>query len=143
MRRTDLSRAVAAVAVAAAVFTAAPAWSYFSDATASASMSVGTTSLAPPTGVTATASCVGTLLKTPRVTVRWTASASPYATGYAITRLTAGSYVQIATVAAGATSYVDATVTTGTSYSYQVRTTYRSWYAASATASSTTAVLCL
>ena len=143
-RRRDLARVTAVLLVGVAVFTAVPAWAGFTDTTASPSMSIGTGTLAAPTGPTATASCVGTIIKTPRVTLSWTASPSLYATGYAIMRLTAGTYVQIGTVSGRTTTtYADNTVVLATTYTYKVRTTYQNWFADSTAASATTAVLCL
>ena len=145
MRRRDLARATAVLLVGAVVFTAVPAAAGWNDSTSSASMSVSSGSLAPPTSPSAVASCVGTIVKLPRVTVSWTATASTYATGYAILRLTAGSYVQIGTVSGRTTtSYVDSTVSLATSYTYKVRATYGNWYAqTTGSASATTATLCL
>lgn len=143
-RRRDLARATAGLLAGVAVFTAVPAWAGFTDATAAAAMAVSSATLAAPTGVSATASCVGTIVKTPRITLNWTASSSSYATGYAIMRLSGAAYVQIGTVTGRTTtSYADDTVALATTYTYKVRTTYNSWYADSASASATTAILCL
>lgn len=145
-RRTEVSfRATAIAVIAAAVFTAVPSWAAFTRSATTSGTSVSTATLAPPTAPAAAASCVGTLVKTPRVTVSWTATPSGYATGYAIMRLTAGTYVQIGTVSGRTTtSYVDSTVALATTYSYKVRATYQSWYAeTAAAASATTAVLCV
>ncbi len=144
-RRRDIGRTTAVLLVGVAVFTAVPAWAGYTDQTATASMSVTSGVLAPPTAPAAVASCVGTIVKLPRVTVSWTATASTYATGYAIMRLTAGAYVQIGTVSGRTTtSYADNTVALGTTYTYKVRATFQNWYAeTTGTASATTALVCL
>lgn len=143
--RRDLARTTAALLAGVAVFSAVPAFAGFSDATTTASMGVTSGVLAAPTAPTAVASCVGTVVKSPRVTVSWTATSSTYATGYAILRLTAGSYVQIGTVSGRTTtSYADNTVLLATTYTYKVRATYQNWFAqTTGSASATTAVVCL
>ena len=135
----------AVLLVGVAVFTAVPAWAGFTHTTSTASLSVSSGTLAPPTAPAAVASCVGTIVKLPRVTVSWTATPSTYATGYAILRLTAGTYVQIGTVSGrSTTSYADNTVALATTYTYKVRATYQNWYAeTTGSASATTSLICL
>lgn len=121
-----------------------PALGSFTDS-ATAASTLTTTSLAAPTGLTATASCSASIPKLPRVTLSWTATASPFATGYDIYRgLTAGTQTLLTSVSPRTvTSYVDTAVLVATTYSYSVRTRYASWSKASSNVSATTATLCL
>ncbi len=73
------------------------------------------TAPAAPSALTATAN------STTQVTVKWTDN-SINETGFYIERSTAGgAFTQIASVAAGATSYINTGLTAGTAYSYRVR----------------------
>lgn len=123
---------------------AGPALGSFADGSTAAS-TLRTTSLSAPTGLSASGGCSGGLPKLPRVTLSWTATTTPFATGYDVYRgIGAGSQTLLTTLSPRTvTSYVDSAVLVATSYSYSVRTRYLSWSKASSTASATTPVLCL
>jgi hypothetical protein len=88
-----------------------------------AANSISTNTLAPPTGLAASVS--GT-----SVTLTWTATPSSFASGYNVLRSTTsgGPYTQMAPVTPRTTlTYVDSTVTAGTTYYYVLRAYYQSW----------------
>lgn len=109
--------------------------------TASAAVQVATASLQPAQSVTATVNCPNRAKG--NVTVAWTPSPSAFTGGYVVSRATgSGAPVQLATLPATATSYVDTTVTGSTTYTYTVTATYDSWTAAASAAPVTTAKRC-
>ncbi|MDP9183476.1 MAG: hypothetical protein M3P04_11950 [Actinomycetota bacterium] len=138
MRRVVLGGVVGAV-----VF-ATPALSAFLNS-ATAASTLSTTQLAEPTGLGATAGCTTAIPKLPQVTLSWTATTTTFATGYDVYRAVgAGPSTYLATVTPRTTiTYVDTTVAVLTTYTYTVKTRYASWSKASATASATTAAVCL
>ena len=110
---------------AALVLAVAPtnALGLFTGSRAVAANSISTNTLAPPTGLAASVS--GT-----SVTLTWTATPSSFASGYNVLRSTTsgGPYTQIAQVTPRTTlTYVDSTVTAGTTYYYVLRAYYQSW----------------
>lgn len=107
-----------------------------------ASTPITSGSLVAATGLGATPGCI---LLLPKVTLGWTPTASLQATGYRVFRKAgAGAYGLITTVAGRTTSsYLDTAVSLSTTYTYYVQAYVGSWTADSATASATTAALCL
>ena len=105
--------------------------------TASASaggLAASSATLNPVTGLASTTGCVG---KAPFVNLTWTPTTSGYATGYTVLRTSGATTTTVATLSTAATTYRDSTVATGTSYSYTVRVTYRSWTANATTTRAT------
>jgi hypothetical protein len=99
----------------------------FTGSTAVDANSISTNTLAPPTGLAASVS--GT-----SVTLTWTATPSSFASGYNVLRSTTsgGPYTQIAQVTPRTTlTYVDSTVTAGTTYYYVLQSYYQSWVSTS------------
>lgn len=137
----ELSRGAVVVLMILTVLGGSQALAFWQDS-GSASMSISSGSLASATALTATPECV---LVLPRVTLGWTPTTSTQAVGYYVYRRTgAGAYSQIATVTGRTSSgYVDLTVGLGTGYTYYVQAYVNSWTASSATASATTAAVCL
>ena len=125
-----LSSGLLAVLLGAALLLAvAPtnALGLFTGSRAVAANSISTNTLAPPTGLAASVS--GT-----NVTLTWTATPSSFASGYDVLRSTisGGPYTQIAQVTPRTTlTYVDSTVTAGTTYYYVLRAYYQSWLSTS------------
>jgi hypothetical protein len=136
-------RALVPVALGVAVLAVAPpAIAAFQDS-AVATAGYTTAQLAAPTGLTATAGCSG--VAAPKVTLGWTATTTAFATGYDIYRAVgAGSSTLLTSVSPRTTvAYTDNAVSLLTSYTYTVKTRYAAWTKASATASATTALVCL
>ncbi len=125
-----LSSGLLAVLLGAALLLAvAPtnALGLFTGSRAVAANSISTNTLAPPTGLAASVS--GT-----SVSLTWTATPSSFASGYDVLRSTisGGPYTQIAQVTPRTTlTYVDSTVTAGTTYYYVLRAYYQSWLSTS------------
>ncbi len=110
------------------VAVAAPAIARFVRAAEVGGNVVSTATLAVPTGMGATSSCSAP--GSAQVQLTWSPSASSFADGYDVSRGTSpgGPYSLVAHVDGGATtSYTDAAVGMGTSYTYVVQTTGRGW----------------
>lgn len=140
----DLRRTVtvltATVTAAVMVLGGGAATAGWTDATSSSSMPVSSGTLVAATSLTATTSCVALVA---RVDLAWTPTASA-ATGYRIYRKAAGDYALIATVSGRTTSsYLDAVLSTGTTYTYYVQAYVGSWTANSTTVTVATPLLCL
>ena len=117
-----------ALVCAASLLSAAAAYATFASG-ASAAQSVSTQTLLPPTAVTGT---VASNCKS--VTVTWTASTSPFGSGYTIQR----NGTTITTVGSTATSFTDSTTSRHTQYAYTVLATYQQWSSGAAAPSVTT-----
>ncbi len=135
-----LRRVVVATAVAVVVGGQAATASW--QDTTSASMPIASGSLTAATGLSATAGCVTAIAN---VTLGWTATTSPNATGYRIFRRTdLGGYLQIATVAGRTSnSYVDTPVGLLVNHTYYVQAYVGAWTADSGTAAVTTLPVCV
>lgn len=103
-------------------------------------MSVSSATLAAPTGTSAqSAACVP--FSTVTVNVTWTASTSMSLDGYEVRRsaISGGPYATIDTVyGQGTESYLDATVTSSTTYFYVVRAVKYAWRSPYSTQASVT-----
>jgi len=108
------------------------------------SLAVSSATLAAPTGVAAAnAACTRRQRTSLTVTVTWTATASPGATGYTILRGTSatGPFTAVGTVSGiGTTSWTDATgqLRFSTTYDYVVEATVQSWTSPSSVAAGVT-----
>ncbi|HEY8757526.1 MAG TPA: hypothetical protein VIN74_03425 [Candidatus Limnocylindria bacterium] len=132
---------MATVIAVAALCAASTATAQFTKSATAGPMSFASATLAPPTAVTATqTNCKNN--KPPTNTIGWTATSSPFATGYRVERGTTngGPYSLVANVAIGTTSYLDVDPTLGftTTYYYRVLSTYQSWTGASGQVALTT-----
>jgi hypothetical protein len=81
----------------------------------------------------------------PQAALRWTASPTPSVTGYQILRSAGGSYTEVGTVSGRTTTgYTDTSVLgVGSSYSYEIVAVGPSGTATNASASASTAAICL
>ena len=104
----------------------------FVAATANASNSFATAVMAPPTNLTATQSCSGT---TPTVTLDWTPTTSPEATGYQLNR-TASPPRRVDP--ASTASFADTTVSNNTTYTWTLMAYRGTWRSPAATVDLTT-----
>jgi len=108
------------------------------------SLPVSSATLAAPTGVAASnAACTRRQRTSLTVSVTWTATASPGATGYTILRGTgaAGPFTAVGSVSGiGMTSWTDATgqLRFNTTYDYVVEATVQSWTSPNSAAASVT-----
>ncbi len=107
-----------------------------------------TTTTAPvpqaPSGLQATGACQ-VLVIGPEVSLTWIASPSSFVTSYSVMRRSGGgTFLQVAQVSSGTTSYADTSLSgLGTSYTYEIVANAPGGTAASASASATTPALCL
>lgn len=132
------------VAVAAVLALAGPAAATFTASVLNgAGLSVSTGSLSAPTDLAATPGCDGALQA--KVTLTWSVTPSPWATGYVVRRRVGlGGYATVGTVTGrNATTFTDTTtLALGTAYDYVVQASYQSWTKDSAPTSVTTPTLC-
>ena len=131
-----VERAVAGTVVAAACLISGSGAYALEQVTVAATLSTAAATMSPATAVTATVNCPNA--KKGDVLVQWTASPSPFVTGYTVTRTAGGVTTTLTTLGATATAYDDKTVAGGTTYVYGVIATYRLWTSAAANAPAVT-----
>ena len=101
------------------VFPASPAQASFtSSPSASATMTIASGTLAPPSGLTKSVALTS-------VNLNWTASSSPFVSGYYVFRDNPGGYVLLASVTG--TSYTDGVSLLGGTYDYKVQAFHDQW----------------
>lgn len=142
-RLQDVGLATGVIAVVAVLGAAAVSRAAFVAARGNDSNSFQAATVAPPTGLTATPGCglLG-LVAGPLVDLGW--AASDGATGYEVLRATAADPDPVVIGTTTTTAFRDRSVSHSTTYHYRVRAITGTWTSAgSATASATTASLCV
>jgi hypothetical protein len=144
VRRSYARRVVpaAALALVALVGPAVSAWATFSGS-ATAAHTLSSNTLQPASNLSVTTGC-SLLVLGPEADLTWTATPSPFATGYKVERWRGSTLEATSTVTPRTTTSLTQTgLRTGTTYTWRVYGYYLSWTSTVISATKSTPGLCL